>query len=429
MSSSGFYSGDDAVSNDSECFSLANRTTAELSVHGFIVSAIILASLCGNGLVLLLVARYKQLRCRTVVVSLSVVAADLLITLSYSLPVLATTALQRWPFSEAGCTAFGYLSVQFLNARWLIMGILCLDRFCTVRFPYRYQRYSKCFLVTLTALAWGVPFVVGFPGLIDFGRSRLRENVPTCLPECNGVDRHCKIYYLVYTSVVYILGCIVPIGLYLWLYKKARKLGRATVTLGKMSVQVASGTITSKPITSLKKDSRENRASITFFIIFITILVTGTPPYLVALLRAVATDFHCLIPEMVLFLNTDLLLLSTALDPFVIIRDRDFRECIKTLFCCSAQTEDSSANPVPTPSQLASKRPSIASTIDDGQKARYSSVSSSTTVSSSSTSVTAPQDSSALLHGSVAQYLVPNRTVMQSLPEISEVFLEPTTTV
>ena len=100
--------------------------------------------------VLLLVARYKQLRRRSIMVSLSVVVVDILLTVTFTFPVLVTAAAQDWVFMDGGCLFFGTFSFQFLMTRWLIMAILCIDRFSTVRFPFSYK---KKILFVLTFLA------------------------------------------------------------------------------------------------------------------------------------------------------------------------------------------------------------------------------------------------------------------------------------
>jgi hypothetical protein len=114
-------------------------------------------------LLLLLVARYKQLRRRSIMVSLSVVVVDILLTVTFTVPVLITSEVEEWVFMDEGCIFFGTFSFQFLMTRWLIMAILCVDRFSTVRFPFSYKKYSKKILFVMTFLAWLIPLFFSLP--------------------------------------------------------------------------------------------------------------------------------------------------------------------------------------------------------------------------------------------------------------------------
>ena len=318
--------------SSSDCYGL--ETTAEwmTAVHAVVLSVIIVASFAANGLVIILVTKYKRLRTRSVVVSLSVVAVDVSLTLTYSFPVLASTIIRRWPFATTGCIAFGFLGLDFLITRWLIMGVLSIDRFCTVRFPFSYEKYNKGVLITLTIVVWLVPLICRASSLDGFAEISFRENIPTCWFNCTD-DNRCKLFYNLYFSVAYIFGGVLPTVLYVWLYWRARKLRRSTTKLGVMLVKVASGAIVSQPIAQLEKNSRESKALFTFVLIFITVLATGLPAYIFYFVRLVKLEAHCNIPILLHFIAVEIFTTSTALDPMVIMRDRDFRLCLKDLLC------------------------------------------------------------------------------------------------
>lgn len=326
---------DGAEAENYSCFRLEVTADWVIALHTILLCTIVLASVLGNGLVLLLVAKYKQLRCRSVVVGLSVVAADVLITVNFIIPALASTIVQRWPFTAEGCTAFGFLGLEFLITKWLAMGVLSIDRFCTVRFPFSYEKYSKGVLIVLSLAGWLAPVVFGIPSLAGFGGNLFRENIPTCLFDCATFGNACKIYYALYYSTAFILGCVLPTILYIWLYWRARKLHPSTLALGKLSIQIASGTIISQPIAHLERNSHESQALVTFVIVCVTALITGLPLYVMELVRTTSFQAFCRIPLIVHFLVVDLYSLSTALDPVLIMRHSDFCLCLRDLFCCA----------------------------------------------------------------------------------------------
>ena len=347
-----------STGNATQCgYSLATTPLGAQGLHTVVLSVIVVVSLLANGLVLILVARYKQLRSRSVMVSLSVVALDILLTITYTLPILVTASLHRWPFRHGGCIVFGTTSFQFLMTRWLIMALLCLDRFSTVRFPFSYKKYSKYILIVLTILAWLIPIFFSIPTFSNtgFGQVELRENLPTCLITCDRAKpggRACQLFYLFYFTIVFFLGSAIPIGLYSWLYYRARRLRPTVLILGNLTTKVASGAVVRRPVAQYQLPTREWRALVTFALIMVTVLITGLPAYILQLIRVISIDAHCNIPIYVHYIIIEILLSASALDPFVIMRTKDFRTCIKLLFCGRMpHTEDVSRHDI-APQQL-----------------------------------------------------------------------------
>ncbi len=62
------------------------------------------------------------------------------------LQVIISTLARKWLFDFAGCQLFEFLATQSILARWLNMGVLALDRFCAVKFPFSYVKQSKYIL-------------------------------------------------------------------------------------------------------------------------------------------------------------------------------------------------------------------------------------------------------------------------------------------
>ena len=304
---------------------------AALIFHACVLTVILFSTVLLNSLVLLLVCKYKRLQVRAIIIVVSLTAADLLLTFSYTFPSLVTVIAKRWLFTDSGCLAFGFLAYEFLTTRWLVMGVLCLDRFFTVRFPFKYPRYSKRILVTLVITAWLLPFLMSLPSLFTFGPGMLRETGPTCLPTCK--RQSCQLFYTVCTSSTFFIGGVLSAVLYGWMYCQGRKK-MAALQLGlSTSVDVAGGVAVRGSFSQYTMDARERRALGTFVLLLVTVLVTGVPSYTLALIRSLNVSFHCQIPLYIAFLITELLMSASALNPLVVMRDRDFRHCIKHLFC------------------------------------------------------------------------------------------------
>lgn len=317
----------------SNCFNLTATPTWILVLHSIGNGALILASSILCLLILVLVIKYKKLQRRAVIVSLSLIIADLLLVCSYHLPAFTSTIVLAWPFEFIGCQIFGFLSTTFVLTRWYMMSVLSADRFFTVRYPFSYEKYSKVVLTIMILIAWIIPVLISMTCLNILSSVAFRENVPTCLFYSPTLDRG-LVFFSITSTLSFAIGCILPTVLYMWLYRKARKLRPSATKLGKMSVQIAAGTVIQVPLGPLDRDKRERRALVTFALIFITFFVTSAPLFFFQILRSLFTDAWCKIPISVHFIVIQVFLCSTLLDPILVMRDRDFRKCLKLFFSC-----------------------------------------------------------------------------------------------
>ena len=307
-------------------------------IHSIANVAQILASFIFCSLVLVLVVKYKKLQRRAVIVSLSLITADILLVFSYHLPAFSSTVVASWPFEFVGCEIFGFLSTTFILTRWYMMSVLSIDRFFTVRYPFSYEKYSKAILTILTLVAWIIPVLISMTCLNILSSVAFRQNVPTCLFYAPTPDTG-LLFFSIMTSLSFLVGCILPTALYVWLYQKARKLRPSATKLGRMAVQIAAGTVIQVSLGPLDKDKNERRALVTFVLIFITFFLTSAPMFFLQILCSISIDVWCEIPIYVHFLLVQLFLSSTMLDPILIMRDRDFRKCLKRMFSCHRGTD------------------------------------------------------------------------------------------
>ena len=327
------------ISDCRNCSSLEDAPTWTLVLHSIANVTQILASFICCALVLMLVMKYKKLQHRAVIVSLSLISADILLVCSYHLPAFISTVIGAWPFEFIGCEIFGFLSTTFGLTRWYMMGVLSADRFFTVRYPFSYEKYSKVILTLLTVAAWIVPIFISMTCLNILSSVAFRHSVPTCQIYAPTLDKG-LLFFSVMTSISFLVGGILPTALYMWLYHKARKLRPSATRLGRMAVQIAAGTVIQVRLGPLERDRHERRALLTFILIFITFFLTSAPIVSLQLLNTtLSTDLSCKIPIFVHFLSVQFFLSSTLLDPILIMRDRDFRKCLQHLFSCHSGLE------------------------------------------------------------------------------------------
>ena len=333
-------------------YNLTETFPAALVIHACFVFLVIIGSLFANGLVLLLVAYDKRLQYRSILASLSVVVADILLILFYHVPTFASTVSRGWGFGDGdigrnSCHAFSIISNYIIYVRWVAVGTIALDKFLTVRFPFRYLNHSKILLVVLTATVWLLPAVLVLP-ITPFTDSNFRGNVPTCLPSCKEI-LPCGIILTALVSLSVIWGAVLPSVYYTWMYYRGRKL--KTVThLGRLSVQLSTGAVIEQPIAVSDQQTREKRAFLTLFLLYISVLITSLPIYIVILTRRADRCAFFSIPIYVQFGISGVFLLSTFIDPLVLMRNQDFRQAMKKLFQCKSKTV---VNPVPQTNPLA----------------------------------------------------------------------------
>ena len=362
------------------CYDLREVPEYLLALHATVIAVIILATLVGNALLVLLVARYKVLRSHSMIASLSLTLADVLWGMSYHFPALVSASYLDWPFGQDGCTAFSFLNFEFLVTRWLMMAVICIDRFSTVRFPFSYEKHSKYVIIVLTTAAWILPVVLAIiPILAKFSRETFRPNVPTCLFGCEDSNVLCRMYYGLAVTLSFIIGAIIPTILYVWLYRRARRLRQSTV-LGHLTstLHTTSGPVVRQSIANSSPPvglSREIQGYITFVLILVTIVITALPAYISQIFRTLAFESWCKIPIVVHFIIQLIFFSSTALDPLVIMRDRDFRLCLKDLFCCKRRRDLHVVSPAPATRTVESQGDltSLPSVYLNGSKAELSS--------------------------------------------------------
>lgn len=331
----------DECANRTASIVLQSTLPVILICHACVLTILVVSSVLTNSIVILLICKYKLLQVRNVILIASLTAADVLLNIFYSLPSLVNTISKQWLFTDHGCTAFGFLAYEFLLTRWILMGMLCLDRFFTVRFPFSYPRHSKKILLILAAVAWILPFLISSAVLFGVGEGRLREGGPTCLPTCVD-DPRCQLYYAVCTSGTFFIGGILPVLLYTWMFYQGKK-GRSILQMGVMSATETGGSMAVRRSFSHSLDYREKRALVTFLLLLVTVLVTGVPAYILQVVRTASVYYSCQIPIYVSFVITELLMSASTLNALVIMRDRDFRYCFKQFFFrrLSSQTKDS----------------------------------------------------------------------------------------
>lgn len=350
--------------NASEDQDFANVAVWLRSYHGICLVILLSATVLGNSSLLVLVLSNKTLQYRSVLVSLSLVVADLLMTVTWSTQGLANIIAGSCPFGEVGCSVLGTLTNIGIYARWCIIALITLERFCKILSPFYHTRCSKHLLITLSILCWAIPIATAvIPPLAGAGVHTFRLEYSMCIVTCDpNSGPACFKFYIVLYGFFITIGGILPMILYFMLcivgHRKAYSMKH--ITLGTfraaptedggenaaVSPQLQSSEQDLKsngmhdnaiPYSKPHSDSTSSGSSwggalekkilITFFMVFVNVFVTQLPIYTTSALRS-SEEIYSRIPIAVHFVFVHIYLLGSVLDPLLIMRNRDFRAVI-----------------------------------------------------------------------------------------------------
>ena len=314
-----------------------------LVLQSIFLAATVVGSLAGNSFILLLIARHRSLRYRSINVCLSAVITDLLLVVVFHLPALISVAAKRWVFGDIGCTITGFIAFYLIYVRWMSMAVIALDRFFYIIYSLTYDNWSKPFLIALTINAWIMPFILHIPSIFGYGTFSFRPGFSQCTIDC-GHDLKCYEMFVAGFSIQFLVGAILPTSLYLAMYAISWTKRRKRIIMGTSlqpvnengsNTNILSGQSLDQPLQSHGFNfwsKREIHALVTFLLVFVALLATNIPVYALTIMRRGFAVQYQRVPIWVHFIIIDLFYLSNLLDPLLIMRNRDFRKVIVQMF-------------------------------------------------------------------------------------------------
>lgn len=304
-----------------ECVSYSLRV-----FHGLFMSLVLIASLAGNITVLALVGSNRKLRTTTILVSLGLVVADILVAIIWVFQSVASTIAGEWPFGHSVCSFFSYIFVTVLYVRWCEVLAFTIDRLFHIIFPFFYNRHAKKMVALFTVLAWTVPALVSLPAPILLGYSSYYLSVTACSINCG--ENHACSYGITSAFGFFItIGGVVPTVIYFIIYTYGRK------KKWEMDQMLRMGSISGQLMAEQPRAPRfyistqARRTLTTCFAVFLITIITNIPIYLTSALRS-QHEIYNHIPISVHFIVTYIFLFGPVLDPIIVMRNRDFWEVI-----------------------------------------------------------------------------------------------------
>ena len=270
-----------------------------------------------NCFVFYLVCRYKVLHTISFVFAIQNIVCNIigsvLVTISF-----ASVLANQWLLGYQMCILIGGLYLLIYLVRAFLLFGLVLDRFCSVFLTFSYPHYQVKLLWCFGIISYLIPaIVVTFFGVYDCFIFSITAWIcrlsSSCSPQCSLIRQ------ISGATVFFPISCV-PVILYFALYCKGRRIRNAMRTLARTSAS------------ETQKEMKDHRASVTFFLMFLSLFLVSTPAgvtSIVANMAGSATDTT----ESVWFyivevISTNIFILAHVADPVFILRNKDVREVI-----------------------------------------------------------------------------------------------------
>ena len=267
----------------------------------------------------------KKLHTRPFIIGLQIVFLDIGFIVLVQIPVIVTASTRNWVFGSALCQMLGALSLFVAAWRWPVMFILTLDRFLSVFKPFHYTKHANKIMFSLSIIAFIASVGVSLVPLSEFGCYHFNDAALTCAISWECKNILCFLYYIFISGLVFTIGGIAPLIMYIAMYIKGRKIAKRN--------DADIGYIEGEPTNNSKNNtSHDKNASITILILFVSLIGLTTPYYTVIyLVYELFAIFGINLPSLhiVFFASNNFYYALPIADAIVIIKNKDVKTVIK----------------------------------------------------------------------------------------------------
>lgn len=196
----------------------------------------------------------------------------LLSNIGYLIVVSSTSAIAAlqgdWMLGDGLCQFIGFCNQIFQPLRWLFTTILIIDRAMMINWPFKHEKYRNKLLTILSMIVITAVFLFAII-------------LSSALPQCTGYSfitntcyltgngSICDAYAFTYGSILFLIGGLLPFGICLWMFYKAKKVENQVVP-----AQIA------EQGSAASRSSVTRKQLVTFFILFWTLLGCSLPQYI-----------------------------------------------------------------------------------------------------------------------------------------------------
>ena len=278
-------------------------------VHVVYISTMMLAGVLLNIPVVAVILWFKKLRTKSLCFAAQISAANLGWITFFGIPAIVQHGFGRQMFSIEFCITCGYFMHMLMEVRILLVFLFSIVKWTSILFPCLNPKRNVWVAVSISVLAWMSSIVgigIGIPPILDcFSYSKATYSCPI-LSSCS---EECFFYSLGYFVVV-ILLCVIAASLYYCIRKSDPDLDLAGRS-GRSSI--------SEEDLRVLKTMAEIAVSTVIMVSLVMVLMT------------VSRQGGSISNYLVSLGITDLLLPFVISDPFMIMKNPDIFEAVKTL--------------------------------------------------------------------------------------------------
>ncbi len=279
-------------------------------------------SLSLTAFIIFLIIKFKHLQQTTFFLALQVVISDFLFALFRPAAVISTIDGQ-WSIGIQTCNISGGVFAFLFQLRQWIMFVFVCDRFFTVYMPFRYNRHRRkvILILYLTVLAIAIVGAVLHTTLDCFSFSRVVWLCVSPVDETCPNFELCQLFAITSITLGQIVGSVVPMVMYIALFMKAKKVRNRIIPSGTQE--------------DAEQSKRDQKANITFFTLFLSLIGINTPSFIVFfVINLIFVPLGVQPPEallVVLSLLQEVYILLPVIDSIAIMRNPEMRKAIKML--------------------------------------------------------------------------------------------------
>ena len=272
-----------------------------------------------NLFVIVLVAKFKKLQTMSFIIAIPIVASNFVLTLVAGLIGLINCVANRWLLGKHLCSLVGSVIFICITVRESAMLAFVLDRFLSVFLPFSYPKHQLRSTVAFFIAPCLYAVVMGILGyVLDCYSFQPRAWVCILDASCN---MKCTMLLSIYGVLTFLFIRILPVILYALLFMKGRQARKSIADVSRGVESVATE----------GHNKYDWKATITFFLLFLTVLVLSQPSIIIFLVVQLVYPEKDSRPfaahVLTVFANCTINLLR-IMDPIVIMRNRDVREIL-----------------------------------------------------------------------------------------------------
>ncbi|XP_078655691.1 galanin receptor type 1-like [Branchiostoma floridae x Branchiostoma belcheri] len=184
-----------------------NPFATEAVVIPAVLGVIGIVGVIGNGLVILVIARSKDMRTVTNIYVVNMAVTDLAY-LVFSIPPAAIVfAFSEWPLGEALCKGMHYLGRGTHQAACLTLTAMSIDRFCAIVLPFRTVNFRQPRVaIIISVCIWISSLLINIPVALRFEVFHVPSGQTLCRENWESMDAQKS--YFVY---VFVITYLVPV--------------------------------------------------------------------------------------------------------------------------------------------------------------------------------------------------------------------------